>query len=175
MARREWKPGDVALVQNEHGVWNTAICQLTPPNGECRWVYGVAFTSVPPTAEARPLVVVDPDDRDQVERLVSAYAAHYPKVVTGLPFGTDPSPWFVESMQTVLREFANPTPPKPEEPTGLGAVVEDSEGRLWTRVADATGKLYWMRTEVTETSASSVWTSWAGTHAVKVLSEGVTR
>jgi hypothetical protein len=39
-------------------------------------------------------------------------------------------PVFADRLQAALREFAEPTPPRPEEPTGLGAVVETAGGRF---------------------------------------------
>lgn len=68
---------------------------------------------------ARTLVVIDADDREQVERLTSALLAETVPVA-----GLSPN-----RVSLALREFANPKPPKPEEPTGLGAVVETPGGR----------------------------------------------
>lgn len=61
-------------------------------------------------------------------------------------------------------------PPKPAEPTGLGAVVEDVGGSLWVRAPK---------------DGNSVQTEWVSSHstaqfwdsidAVRVLSEGVTQ
>jgi hypothetical protein len=36
-------------------------------------------------------------------------------------------------LRDALRKFANPKPPKPEEPTGLGAVAEAEDGKRWCR------------------------------------------
>ena len=60
---------------------------------------------------------------------------------------------------------AQTRPPKPAEPQGLGAVVEDAEGSRWVRCdADETP---WYRVD------SDDWYSWRNLDAVRVLSEGV--
>lgn len=64
------------------------------------------------------VAVIDPEDREQVERLASVY------------FGYHDGP-SADDMQAALREFANPTPPKPPRPTGMGAVVIDTDGEGW--------------------------------------------
>lgn len=98
------------------------------------------------------VVVISPEDREQVERLaeVMNYAGWKPSV---------------ETMQDALREFANPTPPKPDEPTGLGAVVEDVAGHRWILVFQ---KGMWQREDDRD-----VWRLWDAVMAVRVLSEGV--
>jgi hypothetical protein len=72
----------------------------------------------PVAGDYRPVVVIDPEDREQVERLCSGLLDIH---------------WYgnADAMQVALRKFANPTPPKPDEPTGLGAVVEDADGIRW--------------------------------------------
>lgn len=80
------------------------------------------------------LVLIDPDDREQVERLatiVDEWWSHAPYS----DMRKDGDLTTTTAMQAALREFANPTPPKPDEPTGLGAVVEDSTGVQWIRCA----------------------------------------
>jgi hypothetical protein len=75
---------------------------------------------------ARPLVVIDPEDREQVERLTKALveaAYRHSNVVVSDQAST-------ATRQAALREFADPKPPKPAEPTGLGAVVEDARASL---------------------------------------------
>ena len=146
----EWKPGDVALVLNEHGFWNVAIRVVGRPDF---WQYGVSQTASPTNADARPLVVVDPEGVEQVERL------------TRLIFGPLTSASGT-SVQEALREFANP---KPDEPTGLGAVVEDAEGNRWVRdeAGGSEPRVWYRRGE--ESSRN-----YADVTAVRVLSEGVT-
>jgi len=156
MAEREWKPGDVAMVEDERGVQRLAVCGALNPRLMHRWHYdeqGIGRILHP-----RPLVVIDPEDREQVERLTSLYYHD----------DLDQPASFVRSnqMQAALREFANPTPPRPEEPTGLGAVVEDAEGQQWVRIGRKTGNS-WYRPHGT-------YAVYAEIPAVRILSEGVT-
>lgn len=112
----EYKPGDVALV--EAGCWANRKVGLRLAEGWAH-VNGVNRDGDGVVSPVRPLAVIDPEDREQVERfagLLHNYDAH---------LADDPhreSAW--ESLTAAaLREFANPTPPKPDEPMGLGAVV----------------------------------------------------
>jgi hypothetical protein len=69
---REWKPGDVAVVRNEYGVWNRAICTVGP-SGDT-WRFGVAPTEQPVKgSEAHPLVVIDPEDAAALDALARAW------------------------------------------------------------------------------------------------------
>lgn len=97
------------------------------------------------------LVLIDPDNREQVERLV---AASWPHAAQNR---------MVDALQVGLRSLL--TPPKPPEPQGLGAVVEDADGVLWVR-HQTTGGGGWYVNGVTRT--------WDRISAVRVLSEGVT-
>ena len=103
-------------------------------------------------------MVIDPEDREQVKRLLRAY------FLLG-DFAASVQPEEVESMQAALREFANPKPPKPDEPTGLGAVGEDAEGGKWVHVESRTG--WWWRNSAGETCR------WPDVDAVRELSAGV--
>jgi hypothetical protein len=166
MSTREWKPGDVAMI--DHGATGQVVAVRTDLGGwACsrRGSDGKPFHHEGDLLSARPLVVIDPEDREQVERLVQAWerqAGESAFSTTG------------RYLQAALREFANPTPPRPEEPTGLGAVVEDAEGRLWFRM-----------TIENQTWAGEVWqeqyggdeerwSKWSAIDAVRILSEGVT-
>lgn len=111
-------------------------------------------------------VTIDYEDREQVERLM--------RVVRDRTFESgDTYPGmtrFADAMQAALREFADPKPPKPEEPTGLGAVVEDAESKFWIRTsapgddADDLNKPWYRR---------GVRRNWQIVDAVKVLSDGI--
>lgn len=124
--KREFKPGDVAKAcYDGDELIYLRVRSRYNEKGE-RWEsqegsHSYAFESAD---WFRPLVVIDPEDREQVERLARLWASHAGE------FDTTPG-----RMAAALREFANPTPPI-EEPTGLGAVVEDAEGRKFVRVAD---------------------------------------
>ena len=77
----------------------------------------------------------------------------------------------LDAMQRALRDFANS--PKLEEPTGLGAVVEDDKGVRWVRAGvDHDGRLTdnW---RATDSDLVGCWLKWDAIQAVRVLSEGV--
>jgi hypothetical protein len=113
---REWKPGDVAT---RNGL-RFMFCQSTA--GREFWVdnegddRGISPLGIPVGRPLRPLVVLDPELDEDVQRLCDAYKSVDHSVGTY---------W----MQAALRSLV--APPKPEEPQGLGAVIEDAEGTLW--------------------------------------------
>ena len=158
---REWKPGDVVAVLNG------AVEQIALVTASLRvsglFVETSAGDSIPleciEDGTMRPLVVLDPEDREQVERLCAAMKSNG---WTGID---DDAP---SDMQTVLRSLV--APPKPDEPRGLGAVVEDQSGRRWVRIEPEGIAVAWtshVRGEVPKEY------SWSNIAAVRVLSEGV--
>jgi hypothetical protein len=145
-----WKPGDIAMVSygfeeermmRDHSGWFSASTEISDGDH--------MFDS------ARPLVVIDPEDREQVDRL------------TRIIFG--PLASAAGDVAGYLREFASPTPPRPDEPTGLGAVVEDADGDRFVRVVSGPSNAYWHCTTNSEGDER-----WPDIAVVKVLSEGVT-
>lgn len=111
------------------------------------------------------LVVIDPNDRKQVERLVKACPADW-------NFEQDEETLrdCIDAMQAALREFASPAPPKPDEPTGLGAVVETVHGELYVRDKTTTTVAHWKRARGEDSSKRY---KYAALAVVRVLSEGV--
>lgn len=149
-------------------------CSLRGASGEIEIAYHrrwVGSVEADPKIESltvggRRLVVIDPEDREQVARLAKMIA-------DSAEPGECPT---VGDLINALREYANPTPPPLEEPLGIGAVVEDSTGRLWTRISGADDS----PCEHAGTHASPPWRHrgmsakwWDGISAVRVLSEGV--
>lgn len=110
-------------------------------------------------------VVIDAEDREQAERLAKALVeaafkhGNLPVAHNGIHGDT---------VQAALREFANPKPPRIDEPAGLGAVAEDAEGRRW--VYCGPGKYPWARCVG---GYDGDWSNWESIDAVRVLSEGV--
>lgn len=156
--KRQWQPGDVALVQNEYGVWNRAILQVSP--GGNRWVYGVSWSEMPEDAPASPMVVIDCGNVTQIEDLRSLVASQ--PMTQNISF---------DAMQAALREFANPTP-RIEEPTGLGAVVETEDGDNYVKVA--LGPHGWvLANAMTRIDSGQGGRSWPQINAIRVLSPGV--
>lgn len=167
---REWQPGDVAMVTYRLGeCTETNLCAKTDKGWDCL-APGVGFLMHGDVYEARPLVVIDPEDAKQVERLAQLVpdcgdpVNHCdPKQCLSLGCWTD-------RVQQALREFANPKSPKPDEPTGLGAVVRDAAGEVWVR-ADGGNHLPWT---AGTTDGASRWSGYERLDVVEVLSEGVT-
>lgn len=151
---REWKPGDVAMATDANGQACRAIF-----TEEHEWSCACGYDLEPANCAIRPLVVIDPEDREQVERLLSNYHGWKWEHATKQPSITD--------MQAALREFASPTPPKPDEPMGLGAVVEDDQGLKWTRAGSSSIAGNWLRI------GSNSYVRWSEIAAFRVLSEGV--
>lgn len=152
---REWKSGDVAMV----GVGCHANRHVGMFDGVgWRYADGIRWAANDPAiVTARPLVVIDPEDREQVERLWRIWTTFAPNHRLAQ-----------DNLQAALREYADPKPPKPEEPTGLGAVVEDAEGRRWTRYRETTTVRHWHPADGCGTERR-----YAEIDGVKVLSEGV--
>jgi len=181
---REWKPGDVAMVSLFDGEEVRAIrvarCPMCRRHGDSpHWHCGSEHGGNLPSskdADARPLVVLDPEDREEVERLMDTYMGQFDSY--------PPSTTEADHMQAALRELANPTPPKPDEPMGLGAVVEgvcgcSRDARRFVRDPDARDFNLPPKRNGMADGSEVPWVSRCGHHgyaeidAVKVLSEGV--
>lgn len=120
----------------------------------------------PVREDFRPLVVLDPEDAEQVERLREA-------------MGTCPrngEAWCIDSgcgterLTAGLRSLV--APPKPDEPTGHMAVVEDDCGERWVNWRDprdnGTHEEPWVNASDSETARE-----YRDINVVRVLSEGV--
>ena len=152
----EWKPGDVAMVRHPYENYVTLGIRTTP-NGWRTAEHG--YTSDPEPVSG-PLLVIDPEDREQVERLQQA-------VMSGPCFINGP----VRDWQAALRSML--APPRPEEPTGLGAVVEDADGERWVRMGGV-GAM-WIAPSLSPRGGMPVTRDhYDQIPAVHVLSEGVT-
>lgn len=119
--------------------------------------------------KCRPAVVIDPEDPEQV----GALAAAYRDAEESGPLPDAPMNMPQLRMRAALRSLI--ADPKPEEPLGLGAVVEDAEGYIYVRgypVSDT----YTHPWHVVDPCANlgAGWWTYDAIAAVKVLSEGVT-
>lgn len=156
MGEREWKPGDVATVRCGMSDWHTALrvgsAQDTSPDmWVCEHGGGNEASAV---TEAHRLLVLDPDDQSQMESVRDAL---------GAPTGPAGFGW--QWVASALRRLI--PPPPLEEPTGLGAVVEDAKGELWIR-REGDGTV-WLHS-----TGAAFAQHWRHLDVVKVLSEGVT-
>jgi hypothetical protein len=112
----------------------------------------------------RPVVVIDPDDSEQVGSLTQAWES-----AEDCPLdNTEPMTVRQLRMRHALRSLI--APPKPPEPMGLGAVVEDEGGVRYIRHPGTFAP--WRRADAAD--SEKPWRYWSGITAVKVLSEGVT-
>jgi len=155
---REWKPGDVARTIAGGTIARTATH---------KWI--LLDDGHPIDCDddriSRPLVVIDPEDAEQVERLSRLLWPHYSD-------NEHARLRKAEITVDALREFADPTPPKEPEPLGLGAVVEDAEGRRFIRVEPDGGQAKWVLSRAL--LGEDPRHVWSAIDAVRVLSHGVT-
>lgn len=106
------QPGDVAMVECSDGVWRRAVCANY---FRACWLFPDGKSRCTDESNARPLVVIDPENEEEVVLLVNAY------------YNAPDSPAAVNQMQDALRSLI--ADPEPEEPTGLGALVAAGLGK----------------------------------------------
>lgn len=139
-----------------------------------------------PPADGTPVAVIDPENREQVERLLRLMLRlrcrcgrllvepapsctwHEARAQKAASLRAKSGSFEDSDLAAALREFADPTPPKPDEPTGLGAVVEDAEGKRWVRWSARDDLAAWCPPDPNVARSS-----WHHVDAVRVLSEGV--
>ncbi len=116
------------------------------------------------------VVLIDPESDGESEAIVTAFVAA--GVWEIIPAAVENSHHYRRvQVQAALRSLV--TPPKPDEPQGLGAVVEDAAGDRWVHVCDCRGlngmpnKDWQRRGEVRQSVYSDI-------SAVRILSDGVT-
>lgn len=151
---RDYQPGDVAMVTRADGVEQLAIAGRSQLDDTTVWVTASGARIYADTTHARRVVVIDPEGN------IDAFADLIAERLSPDGGGVQ------AALRAALRERVNPKL-KPIEPTGLGAVAEDTDGKQWVRLHDGT----W------QTGISSMVTitrEWAKVDAVRVLSEGVT-
>lgn len=163
----EWEHGDVAMVECSDGEYRPALLDVDGWSGsgrQGRWVFANGGFRWVAESFARPAALVDFEDATEVERLLSLYYNH--------PGDYGVAPRSVTKMQAALREFAKPRPPKPEEPTGLGAVVRDRIGHTWTRTHRPSSVIEGGRKPWTAEIDTGFDSDYADIDVVKVLDEG---
>jgi hypothetical protein len=158
MSAREWQPGDVRVAVDEGIV---RLFRYYPDVATNPWVldrdysrdHGHSNWTEAEVAALRPIVVIDPENDAQLERL----AYHLARI------GGD-WPRDLGAVRMVLNAMI--APPKPAEPMGLGAVVEDVDGERWVQFSSKNG-LWWRNYQ----GWNRRWTEFGP--SVKVLSEGI--
>lgn len=168
----DWAPGDVALVTFDsddyvavrgHSLWSDRWFTGGPVRGSTLgWQLGWRDTVL--DRPARRLVVIDPEDRVQVEEFAQAYVATW----HGARRGESTLEITTRQMQVALREFATPQP-RIEEPTLPGAVIKTTDGKFWVR-GEVLGEFPWTSPA---DAACADWAAWSELDVVKVLSPGV--
>jgi len=135
MSNEKWRPGDVALVTI--GGREYVAIRLGFSEGGCLWTTGLAvggtfdhYDRDGIVTAARRLIEIDPESREQVDRLLDALEDH-----RLLADGWDEGPRRRRGSKALL-DFANPKPPKPGEPTDPKAVVTDHRENTWRLLAD---------------------------------------
>jgi len=170
-----FKPGDVALVRSMYDTEVIGLRTGVPSN--MGWAYSMDVSNGPGpggssstqtwSADAdgerviRPLVVIDPEDREQIERLMPLlfHSGAFPEArAISMTAG-------VTAVQAALRELANPTP-RIEEPTGLGAVVATEGDGDYIRVSVELLNP-WLNVQ------TGTQVHWDRINAIRVLSPGV--
>lgn len=153
---REWKPGDV--------VWIPGVGRAIATGDGDRFLVGRREDQkrhIDNFLQVRPLVVLDPEDGDALFPILRQVRDTAFKAGDTYPGMTA----FTEAFQAALRSLV--APPKPDEPKGLGAVVEDADGRRWVRTD---GDRYLWRGRMDDTQVAR---RWSAINAVRVLDEGV--
>lgn len=158
----EWEAGDVARViygdVDEVGI----VRRREAAMGSLEFAYlSGGYDMVAAVAQhARRLVVIDPEDAEQVERLRAALEA---RAFSAWACGA------ATCLSAALREFA--APPKVEEPTGLGAVVEDAHGVRWVLNYATESFPNWRSDR--RRNACVAWRKWDAIQSPRILSPGV--
>lgn len=173
--RRDWKPGDVAMVSGQYAE-DGVVAVLTGAASNLGWAFCGRNQNGPVQCWSalnggnatviRPLVVIDPEVT-KGGALLPGWLRNHAAEIAGKSAGGRAS--VSDDLRYIADQIdrqAYPSDPKPEEPTGLGAVVEDADGRRWVR-APRDSRCDWHAQELGPTK-------WAVIAVVRVLSEGVT-
>jgi hypothetical protein len=139
---------DTVVFRDGYGDGRNGARWISADDGEC---------SVYRDSELRPLVVIDP------EQVAGRHGASYIARLLREADENNDIPTF-----SALADAFDPKPPKPDEPTGLGAVVEAVYDNRFVRIDR--GSKAWRRVGDIDPSATC---SWGDIEAVRVLSEGV--
>ena len=117
-----------------------------------------------------PLQAIDPDSQEQMERFADLHAEAWQRIRDRNPDRVGTPTWEIVAEQ--FRLFKDPNyRAKPDEPKGLGAVIEDANGSRWLRF-EVTGPCPWMYVETGERGDAD--RRYEDINAVRVLNWGHT-
>jgi hypothetical protein len=178
---REWQPGDVVIWRPQGDSEPEVLFRFlggddydTP-----EWQSAVGGCAYPLASDLSPLVVIDPTvitgphetgDTDPVREISRCLK----RLAEGDGADAENGPYRGQIAARLSAAFrATIIPPKPPEPTGLGAVVEDAKGFVYVR--GYTDDVHTHPWHVIDPSANAcmAWWKYDNIAAVKVLSEGV--
>lgn len=162
----DYKPGAVALCTLD----GTPV--LKTSDGPRGWATVDDGRQLIDDTDVRPLVVLDmaPEQARLVVRILRSSADADDQA--------DSHPFRGLVTSTAYRAIADQIesqarPPKPAEPTGLGAVVEDAAGQRWTRYDERDPQPWWRTSTGDPDEPIECRFAYADIDAVKVLSKGV--
>lgn len=156
---REWKPGDVALTTVGGATEKVSILTETYQSGR-RWWRANGWVPPEMVDSARPLVVIDPEDREQIEQIAKRC---YAELRAGNVLA--------DRLQAALRALANP---KPEEPGRYGVVL-DTAGQEWCRIDVSGGGYDYQPLGQIARSGSEFYARWSDIAAVEIVTRGQAR
>lgn len=168
---RDRKPGDVQVVLNLHPSRVQEVAywleRRTAPGSVGRDV----ADQIKAQGHGRRLVVIDPEDRKQVERFrnesLSALRDHIGNPAVDESAFTEGD--LANAMQAALRSLV--PPPKPEEPGRYGAILA-GDGREWFRwTTSERQRRDWVRPG---TDGATEYARWDDLTVVRVLRAGAT-
>ena len=129
---REWKPGDVALVRMGHGpqvsIWTGEFWAWSKGDGPYEGVSHCHRSAV-----ARPVVVIDPEGRAEIERLRDMTLRLLKEHVGDYEDDGFTPAELANAMQAAFRALAEPSP---TEPTDATTRVTDRRENIWRLLAD---------------------------------------
>lgn len=130
MSKREWESGEIGI-HDTYGYRSIYVAHWCDAHGRAGCWHNESGLSDPSDSPRRPLVVIDPENREQVTRLADLFE----RTLCARPV--------VDRMRDSLRAFANPTPPKPEVYTHVvgersHGVTQALCGKVWMPGAGVT-------------------------------------
>lgn len=161
-----WKPGDVALVTMGDGAERIAMRDC---DGSGWGLVGAPNHSRGLTVvSARPLVVIDPVSITGPDETLDADpASEIAKCLRRLAESDHQGTYRRRVAERLAARFEQSS--KPNEPTGLGAIVEDTNGELWIRDKTTTTYKHWKRAAGQDKSRRY---PWAEVAAVRIVRQG---